>query len=75
MKGHVTARKWDKDGNPIRLANANPILDTHEYTFAINNGDETVMSANLIAKAMYAQCDPNGNQYILLDSIIDHKKT
>jgi hypothetical protein len=32
------------------------------------------MSANLIAEAMYAQCDPNGNQYILLDSIIDHKR-
>jgi hypothetical protein len=32
------------------------------------------MSANLIAEAMYAQCDPNRNQYILLDSIIDHKR-
>jgi hypothetical protein len=30
MKGRVTSRKRDKDGNPIRLANANPILDTHE---------------------------------------------
>ncbi len=60
-KGCVTARKWDKDGNPIGLANANPILDTREYTFTFNNGDETVMSANLIAKAMYVQCDPAGN--------------
>jgi hypothetical protein len=32
------------------------------------------MSANLIAEAMYAQCDPDGNQYVLLDSIIDHKR-
>ncbi len=32
-KGHVTAQKRDKDGNPVGLANANPILDTHEYTF------------------------------------------
>jgi hypothetical protein len=31
------------------------------------------MSANMIAKAMYAQCDPDRNQYVLLDSIIDHK--
>jgi hypothetical protein len=73
-KGRITSRKWDKDGNPVGLANANPILDTREYTFTFDNGDETVMSANLIAEAMYAKCDPDGNQYILLDSIIDHKR-
>ncbi len=73
-KGHVTAQKRDKDGNPIVLANANPILDTREYMFTFDDGDETVLSVNLIAKAMYAQCDPDGNQYILLDSIIDHKR-
>ena len=38
------------------------------------DNDETVMSANLIAEAMYAQCDPDGNQYVLLDSIIDHTR-
>ncbi len=73
MKGRVTSRKRDKDGNPIRLANANPILDTHEYMFTFKDGDETVLNANLIAEAMYAQCDPNRNQYVLLDSIIDHR--
>jgi hypothetical protein len=71
--GCVTSRKRDKDGNPVRLANANPILDTCEYTFTFDNGDETILNANLIAKAMYAQCDPDGNQYVLLDSIIDHR--
>ncbi len=45
-----------------------------EYTFTFNNGDETVMSTNLIAEAMYAQCDPDRNQYVLLDSIINHKR-
>jgi hypothetical protein len=73
-KGRVTARKWDKDGNPVGQANANPILNTREYRFTFDNGDETMMSANLIAEAMYAQCDPDGNQYILLDSIIDDKR-
>jgi hypothetical protein len=33
LKGRITAPKLDKDGNPIGLANANPILDKHEYTF------------------------------------------
>jgi hypothetical protein len=74
MKGRVTARKRDKDGNPARLAYANPILDTREYTFTFDNGDETVMSADLIAEAMYVQCDPDRNQYVLLDSINVHKR-
>jgi hypothetical protein len=73
MLGCVTSHKRDKDGNPVGLANTNPILDTREYTFTFNNGDETVLNANLIAEAMYAQCDPDRNQYVLLDSIIDHK--
>jgi hypothetical protein len=73
MKGRVTSQKRDKDGNPVGLANANLILDTREYTFTFNDGDETVLNANLIAEAMYAQCDLDGNQYVLLDSIIDHR--
>jgi hypothetical protein len=73
MKGRVTSRKRDKDGNPIRLANASPIPDTCEYTFTFDNGDETILNANLNAEAIYAQSDPDGNQYVLLDSIIDHR--
>jgi hypothetical protein len=71
MKGRVTSQKRDKDGNPVKLANTNPILDTREYTFTFDNGDETILNANLIAEAMYAQCNPDGNQYVLLDFIID----
>ncbi len=74
MNGRTTYQKRDKDGNPIGLANANPILDTHEYTFTFDDGDETVPNTNLIAEAMYAQFDPDGNQYVLLDSIIDQRR-
>jgi hypothetical protein len=73
VKGRVSSWKRDKDGNPVGLANANPILDTREYTFTFNDGDETVLNTNLIAKAMYAQCNPDANQYVLFDSIIDHR--
>ncbi len=73
MKGRVTSRKRDKDGNPVRRANANPILDTRKYTFTFDDGDDTVLNANLIAEEMYVQRDPDGNQYVLLDSIIDHR--
>jgi hypothetical protein len=54
-KGRVTSWKRDKDDNPVRLANTNPILDTGEYTFIFDDGDETILNANLIAEAMYAQ--------------------
>ena len=32
----------------------------------------TDLTATLIAESMYAQCDPDGNQCVLLDSIIDY---
>jgi hypothetical protein len=57
VKGRITSPKRDRDGNLIGLANANPILDTHEYTFTFNDGDKTVVNANLIAEAMHAQCN------------------
>ena len=39
-----------------------------------DDGDVTELTANLIAESMYAQCDPNGNQYVLLDSLQDHRR-
>jgi hypothetical protein len=74
VKGCATSHKRDKHGNHVGLANANPILDTREYTFTFDDGDETVLNANLIAEAMYAQPNPDGNQYVLLDSIIGHRQ-
>ena len=73
-KGRVTGRKRDVDGNPIGTAHENPILDTHDYVATFDDGDVTELTANLIAESMYAQCDPDGNQYVLLDSIIDHRR-
>ena len=32
------------------------------------------MAANIIAELMYAQCDVNGNKYLLLSAFIDHRK-
>ncbi len=54
-KGRMTAQKRNTDGNPVRLANTNPILNMREYTFTFDNSDKTVMSTNLIAVTMYAQ--------------------
>ena len=74
-RGCVTARKRDADGNPKGRANSNPILDSREYTVTLfDNGDVTNLTANLIAESMYAQFDLDGNQYVLLDSLIDHQR-
>ncbi len=49
----MTARKWDIDGNPTGVANANPILDTRDYVVTFDDGDVTELTANLIAGRIY----------------------
>jgi hypothetical protein len=39
VKGRVTVRKRDQDGNPVGCANDNPILDTRTYIFDFDDGD------------------------------------
>jgi hypothetical protein len=73
-KGRVMAQKRDADGNPTGRADPNLILDTREYTVTFDDGDVTDLTTNLIAESMYAQCDLAGNQYGLLDSLIDHQR-
>jgi hypothetical protein len=58
VKGHVTARKRDREGNPVGHANDNPILDTRSYIVNFDDGDQTELTANMIAESLYSQCDP-----------------
>jgi hypothetical protein len=74
VKGRVSARKPDRNGNPVGLANSNPILDTRTYIIDFDDGDQTQLTANLIAESLFSQCDPNGNHYVLLDEIVDHRR-
>jgi hypothetical protein len=73
--GQVVSRNRGQDGNPIGRANSNPIMDTRIYQVVFPDGDTAEYSANVIAECIYSQVDNEGNQYLLLDSIIDHKKT
>jgi hypothetical protein len=36
---------------------------------------ELEYSANMMAENVYAQCDIDGNQWLLMDAIIDHQTT
>jgi hypothetical protein len=74
VKGRVTARKRDRDGNPIGHANDNPILDTRSYIVDFDDSDQTELTTNKIAESLHSQCDPDGNQYVLLEEIVDHQR-
>jgi hypothetical protein len=49
------------------------MLDTRTYEIEVPDGCSDEYTANVIAENMYAQCDSEGNQYNLMESIIDHK--
>ena len=51
------------------------MIDTRQYIVQFNDGDEAKLAANVIATNMYAQCDHEGNQYVLIDSLIDYKRS
>jgi hypothetical protein len=73
--GTVVSRKKDRDGNPIRKSNTNPILDTRLYQVMFPEGKMAEYTANVIAECLYSQVDNEGRQYLLLEDTIDWKKT
>jgi hypothetical protein len=44
-----------------------------EYDIEFHDGVMAEYSANIITKNMGSQCDLKGNQYILMDSIVEHR--
>ena len=70
--GTVKRRVRGPDGELRGLANNNPILDTRLYEVEFPDGRTKEYTANTIAENMYAMCDPQGNQYQLLEAITDH---
>ncbi len=73
-RGKVISRKHDADGNTVGQAYDQLIFDTRTYDIEFNDGTITELTANKIAECMYAQCDPGGNQYVLLDCFVDFDK-
>ena len=52
----------------------NLALDSQVYEVRFPDERTDELAANVIADAVYAQCDANGNQYVLLDAIVDYRK-
>ena len=74
VSGTVKSRVKDFEGQPIGIADKNPILDTRVCNVEFSDGENAELGANIIAECMYAQCDIEGNQYRLMDHIVDHRK-
>ena len=55
------------------MANENPLLDTRQYAVEFKDGRSESLSANQIAQNLYSQLDEEGNSYLLLEDIIDHR--
>jgi hypothetical protein len=71
----VISCKCNADGNAVGRAHERPILNTWTYDVEFNNETITELMANKNSKCMYAQCDPGGNQYVLLDCFVDFDKS
>ena len=71
--GKVIRRKHELNGTVKGKANANSMLDTRMYDVEFPDGSSDEYTANVIAQNMYAQCDLEGNQYNIMDCIVDHK--
>ena len=49
-----------------------PVLDTRMYQVEFAGGKVTTFTTNIIAQSMYTQCDADGNEYLLLDALVDY---
>ena len=49
-------------------------MDTREYVVELPDGTMAEYAANVIAENMYSQCDSEGQEYLLLREIVDHRK-
>jgi hypothetical protein len=73
--GTVKRRKRNNDGELEGVMDKNPIRDTRTYEVEFEDGELVAYSAILIAENMYAQCNIDGNQYRLMDDLVDHRTT
>ena len=67
-------QKCNADGNPIGRFNQKPFLDECLNKEKFPGGDMTESLVNIITELMFAQCDIDGNEYVLLESFIDYRK-
>jgi Reverse transcriptase (RNA-dependent DNA polymerase) len=75
IRGRVTKRLKDWQGNPVGTRSANPIFDTRDYEAVLEDGTVQQYSANLIAEYMQSRMDPEGVQHDVFREVVDHRKS
>ena len=70
----VLCQKRDLNGVPVGNTHKQHAMDTRVYEVCFTDGRTKELAANTIAEVLYAQCDLDGNQYIMLDTIVDFRK-
>ncbi|KAL7474823.1 hypothetical protein ACHAW6_000772 [Cyclotella cf. meneghiniana] len=66
---------WNHDSNGMLLGTVHQhAMDTRVYEVHFWDGWTKELAANTITEASYAQCDPDCNQHIMLDAIVDYQK-
>ena len=73
-RGHVVARSRDTNGNVMERSHTNSILDARMYQVEFTGGEVKELTTNVIAESMYTQCDLEGNEYLLLDVLVDYHR-
>jgi hypothetical protein len=74
IQGRIAKRSKDNDGNPIGRRNDNFLLDTRKYKVDLEDGTTEEFYANVIAENLFSQVNSEGNQYVLMSAISDHRK-
>ena len=67
---HVVMLSHVVNGKVMDRSHIMAILDTRMYQVELGGGDITELLFNVTSKSMYAQCDADGNEYLLLSSCI-----
>jgi hypothetical protein len=74
IDARVIACKRDAEGQPLGRCHNNLVLDTRVYEVEFPDGTILEYLANVIAENMWAQCDLDGQERLLMQAIIDHRK-
>ena len=74
VRGHVVAPRHDSNVNILGRAQAKFILDTKMYQLEFPGGVVAELTDNIIAESMCTQCDADGSEYLLLDSLVNTDK-
>ena len=72
-RSQVVAWSHNASGNMGR-SHTNAILDTRMYQVEFACGEATELTSNVIPEPMYAKCNIHGNEYLLLDMLVDFCK-